>query len=43
VFQTSKSGNFKGSQSFQHDVDVVIGVPKKGKEVQMGSFNQGER
>lgn len=41
VFQTSKDGNFKGSQSFQHDVDVVIEVPEKGKAVQMGRFNQG--
>ncbi len=41
VFQTSKTGNFKGSQSFQHDVDVVIEVPEKGKAVQMGRFNQG--
>lgn len=41
VFQTSKDGNFKGSQSFQHDVDVVIEVPEKGKAVQMWRFNQG--
>jgi hypothetical protein len=41
VFQTSKTGNFKGSQSFQHDVDVVIEVVEKGKAVQMGRFNQG--
>jgi hypothetical protein len=41
VFQTSKTGNFKGSQSFQHDVDVVIEVPERGKAVQMGRFNQG--
>lgn len=24
IFQTTKDGNFKGSQEFQHDVDVVI-------------------
>jgi hypothetical protein len=41
VFQSTKHGNFKGSQSFQHDVDVVIEVPEKGKAVQMGRFNQG--
>jgi len=41
VFKTSKTGNFKGSQSFQHDVDVVIEVAEKGKAVQMGRFNQG--
>lgn len=41
IFQSTKFGNFKGSQSFQHDVDVVIEVPEKGKAVQMGRFNQG--
>ncbi len=41
VFQTSKDGKFKGSQSFQHDVDVVIEVPERGKAVQMGRFSQG--
>jgi len=41
IFQTTKMGNFKGANSFQHDVDVVIEVPEKGKAVQMGRFNQG--
>lgn len=41
IFQATKLGTFKGSQSFQHDVDVVIEVPVKGKAVQMGRFNQG--
>lgn len=41
VFQTTKMGNFRGAQSFMHDVDVVIEVPEKGKAVQMGRFNQG--
>jgi len=41
VFQTTKSGNFRGANSFQHDVDVVIEVPEKGKAIQMGRFNQG--
>lgn len=41
IFQATKLGSFKGSQSFQHDVDVVIEVPEKGKAVQMGRFNQG--
>jgi predicted ATP-dependent serine protease len=41
VFQTTKQGNFRGANSFQHDVDVVIEVPEKGKAVQMGRFNQG--
>lgn len=41
IFQTTKDGNFRGANSFQHDVDVVIEVPKRGKAVQMGRFNQG--
>lgn len=41
VFQSTKAGNFRGANSFQHDVDVVIEVPEKGKAVQMGRFNQG--
>lgn len=41
VFQSTKQGNFRGENSFQHDVDVVIEVPEKGKAVQMGRFNQG--
>ncbi|WP_162944814.1 P-loop NTPase family protein [Flavisolibacter nicotianae] len=41
IFQTTKDGNFRGANSFQHDVDVVIEVPQKGKAVQMGRFNQG--
>jgi hypothetical protein len=41
VFQSTKDGNFRGANSFQHDVDVVIEVPEKGKAVQFGRFNQG--
>jgi hypothetical protein len=41
IFQTTKDGKFKGANVFQHDVDVVIEVPQKGKAVQMGRFNQG--
>ena len=41
VFQTTKEGNFRGSNHFQHDVDVVIEIPEKGKAVQNGRFNQG--
>jgi hypothetical protein len=41
IFQTTKQGNFRGENSFQHDVDVVIEVPERGKAVQMGRFNQG--
>ena len=41
IFQTTKEGNFRGANSFQHDVDVVIEVPEKAKAVQFGRFNQG--
>lgn len=41
VFQSTKDGNFRGENSFQHDVDVVIEIPEKGKAVQFGRFNQG--
>ncbi len=41
IFQTTKDGNFRGSNSFQHDVDVVIEVPQPGIATQMGRFNQG--
>ncbi|MDO9185870.1 MAG: hypothetical protein Q7W13_07655 [Bacteroidia bacterium] len=41
VFQTTKEGNFRGSNHFQHDVDIVIEVPEKGRATQNGRFNQG--
>lgn len=41
IFQTTKDGKFKRANVFQHDVDVVIEVPEKGKAVQMERFNQG--
>jgi len=41
IFQTTKDGNFRGTNQFQHDVDVVIEIPEKGKAVQYGRFNQG--
>ena len=41
VFQATKDGQFKGSNEFQHDVDVVVEVPEIGKAVQYGRFNQG--
>jgi len=41
VFQTTKAGAFRGANTFQHDVDIVIEVPEWGKAVQMGRFNQG--
>lgn len=41
IFQTTKQGLFKGANSFQHEVDVVIEVPEKGIAIQNGRFNQG--
>lgn len=41
IFQTTKLGIFKGANSFQHEVDVVIEIPEKGIAVQNGRFNQG--
>lgn len=43
IFQTTKTGNFRGRNDFQHDVDVVIEVPEKGVAIQNGRFNQGGR
>jgi hypothetical protein len=41
IFQSTKEGKFRGANTFQHDVDIVIEVPEKGRAVQMGRFNQG--
>lgn len=41
VFQATKGGKFKGNNEFQHDVDIVIEVPRIGKAVQYGRYNQG--
>ncbi|MDP3557180.1 MAG: hypothetical protein Q8T03_07385 [Bacteroidota bacterium] len=41
VFQTTKEGKFRGTNEFQHDVDVIIEVPEKGIAIQNGRFNQG--
>lgn len=41
IFQTTKQGNFRGGNEFQHDVDIVIEIPEKGKAIQFGRFNQG--
>jgi len=41
IFQTTKSGAFRGANTFQHDVDSVIEVPERGRAVQYGRFNQG--
>jgi hypothetical protein len=41
IFQTTKDGKFRGENAFQHDVDVVIEVPERGKAVGMGRFGMG--
>jgi hypothetical protein len=33
--------SFRGANTFQDDVDVVIEVPERGKAIQYGRFNQG--
>lgn len=41
VYQVTKAGKFKGPNEAQHDVDIVIEIPEKGKAVQFGRYNQG--
>lgn len=41
VFHTTKQGQFRGKNTYQHDVDMVVEVPEVGKAVQFGRFNQG--
>lgn len=41
VHQTTKDGKFRGTNEYQHDVDIVIEVPERGKAIQFGRFNQG--
>lgn len=41
IFQATKQGKFRGSNEFQHDVDIVLEVPEKGLVTQFGRFNQG--
>ena len=41
IFQSTKEGKFRGTNEFQHDVDIVIEVPEQGKAIQYGRFNQG--
>ncbi len=41
IFQTTKQGAFRGSNEYQHNVDIVIEIPEIGQAVQYGRFNQG--
>lgn len=40
VLQTTKKGQFKGSQEFAHNCDIIINV-EKGIAFQFGRYNQG--
>ena len=42
-FQSTKTGTFRGANTFQHDEDVVNEMPEPGKAVQLGRLNQAER
>lgn len=41
IFQVTKDGRFRGSNEFQHNVDIVIELYQPGKAAQLGRFNQG--
>ncbi|ASS47615.1 MAG: hypothetical protein A3D31_17470 [Candidatus Fluviicola riflensis] len=41
IFQTTKQGAFRGSNGYQHDVDIVIEIPEIGQARQYGRFNAG--
>lgn len=41
IFQVTKDGVFRGSNEFQHDVDSIWEIPKRGQAVQFGRYNQG--
>jgi hypothetical protein len=41
IFQVTKNGKFRGRNDFQHDVDIIIELPEKGRAVQYGRYNQG--
>ena len=40
VFHSTKEGSFRGQQTFQHDVDIIIKV-EQGIAKAYGRFNQG--
>ncbi|MBI3133626.1 MAG: hypothetical protein HYZ14_03025 [Bacteroidetes bacterium] len=41
IFQVTKQGIFRGGNGFQHDVDIIIEIPERGKAIQYGRFNAG--
>lgn len=40
-YKNHEKVNISGSIHFQHDADIVIEVPEKGKATQNSRFNQG--
>jgi hypothetical protein len=41
IFQTTKEGEVRAANTFQHDVDSVVELPERGKAIQYGRFNGG--
>jgi hypothetical protein len=41
IFQATKSGEYRGSSFFKHEVDVVIEIPVKGRAIGYGRFSNG--
>lgn len=41
IYQVTKDGVFRGNNSYQHDVDIVIEIPEQGLAKQFGRYNPG--
>ncbi len=39
IFQTTKQGIFRGGNGFQHDVDMIVELPRRGYAIQYGRYN----
>lgn len=39
IFQTTKQGIFRGGNGFQHDVDMIVELPRPGFAIQYGRYN----
>lgn len=39
IFQTTKQGIFRGGNGFQHDVDMIVELPRRGFAIQYGRYN----
>ena len=42
IMQSTKGGNFRGSQEWTHNCDIIITLEEVGHAVQNGRFGQGE-